>query len=779
MPEARASGVPRSRTIDLALVIGVWIALFAAMMPLLRVVDAGPWVGGAFALTGAVLAAGYAARCLRLPAILVSVIEIIVWVALVTAAFGRGTGFLWIIPTPETFTLADVLVRSAIEDVALGAAPLEAGPALSFLIVAAIGLLAVALDHVVLTARMPLLAAVGLVAVSLIPSIAVPGDVDIVAFAALAVSILFLLAVDTRARQRAAGARAEGVGLDGAGGPRPSRGRSARVAPGTAIGIGAVAVVVAMVASPLLPAPDARAGPVGGNSGGATIDPSLELGDDLRQPGAVEVLQVRTTGTGAPYLRVATLSQFDGAVWDPDEGESRDLEPEASELDPVAVGEGVAVTEDRATIDVVELNGRFAPVPYPATDVSGLDGTWSILADNRTVEAESGSVREQSYDVVAAVPDPTLEQVRATSAGGIDDDDVYALPGDIPSVIARTADEITADSRTDYDALVALQSWFRGTDFRYSLDAPVSDGFDGTGVEAIAEFLDVRQGYCVHFASAFAVMARTLGMPARIVVGYLPGSSTGSQTDGETVYSVQSTQLHAWPEVHFDGIGWVPFEPTNSLGTPTNFASGSTTTPGTTPSSAPQTQEPTPTPTPTSSAGLTPLDEQDGAASNGGGSTASVNLWPLGLTLAALVALALPGAVREIRRRRLLAAAGRGDAPAAWLSIQELAVDLGIPAPAAESPRAFGARLVRHHGADPSATDVLVAAIERVSYAGDRAAVAREEWADAVSSASTSLLGAASPGRRFVARVAPRSLAVRPGSTYASRRARPARESTA
>src|SRR5699024_10931135 len=141
-------------------------------------------------------------------------------------------------------------------------------------------------------------------------------------------------------------------------------------------------------------------------------------------------------------------------------------------------------------------------------------------------------------------------------------------PAELPAEIIRTALEVTADAETDYDRLIALQSWFRSS-FDYSLDTPVQEGFDGTGIDAVVEFLEVRSGYCIHFAGAFALMAQALYMPVRIVVGYLPGHATDDTRGDETIYVVTSDQMHAWPEVHFEGIGWVPFEPTASLGVPT------------------------------------------------------------------------------------------------------------------------------------------------------------------------------------------------------------------
>src|SRR5690606_4708576 len=89
-------------------------------------------------------------------------------------------------------------------------------------------------------------------------------------------------------------------------------------------------------------------------------------------------------------------------------------------------------------------------------------------------------------------------------------------------------------------------------------------------------FLDARSGYCIHFAGAFALMAQALDMPVRIVVGYLPGRLTDDKRGDDSIYVVSSDQLHAWPEVRFNGIGWVPFEPTASLGDPTGFLPAAT-----------------------------------------------------------------------------------------------------------------------------------------------------------------------------------------------------------
>ena len=147
------------------------------------------------------------------------------------------------------------------DEIVLGAAPLDPTLSLSFVVVGGMGLLAIIIDHVVVTARMPLLATVGIVTVSLIPSLAVPGGVDVSGFV-----VLFLMRAETMLREE----------------PAEQSSEYTAGVPATAIGIGAIAVVVAGVATPMLPQPVPRGG--AGIGSGPGIDATLQLGDDLRRP---------------------------------------------------------------------------------------------------------------------------------------------------------------------------------------------------------------------------------------------------------------------------------------------------------------------------------------------------------------------------------------------------------------------------------------------------------------------------------------------------------------
>ncbi|BDV31393.1 DUF3488 and transglutaminase-like domain-containing protein [Microbacterium terricola] len=739
---------PARRGGERALTIGVFAAVMAALLPVLWVAAAGPWLIGSLVMCAVVLTAGYVARRYRLPAVAVSLIEAASWLALLTGVFFRDTALLWVIPTPATVREAVTAVATAVEEITLGSAPLEVSASIAFLIVGATGLLTIVVDHVVLTARMPLLAGVALIAVSLIPSIAVPRDADVTGFVLLAVAILFLLRAETRARHDRDGtpeARQPGV-------------------PATTLGIGAVAVVVAMVIAPVLPS--LAAPPGRGVLAGPGIDADLRLGDDLRRPYEAEVIRVHTDSSNAPYLRVTTLTEFDGAIWQPDRMHSVDIDVQGAFGDLPAHSR-IKTVDIRTDVEVKELSTQWLPVTYPAVSVTGANGEWEVVPYNRTVRTTTGSSAGQVYEVRSEVPKPTLEQIRAAQASNaLLMRDTKRLPLGMPAIVGDLAREITADTDNDYDALIALQRWFRGSDFSYSLDAPVDDGFDGSGADAVAQFLEVKEGYCVHFAASFALMARELGMPSRIVVGYLPGTSTGEKIDDEPVFSVLSSQLHAWPEVYFDRIGWIPFEPTKGLGIPTAFASVT----------ASENADATPgaTATPSTSASLSPqqLEERErqereaaAAAGTGGGGM----LWPLAAGVLGLVLVALiPGALRWLRRGRLLAAARRGDAATAWLVAQEAAIDVGVPVPAHESPRLFGARLIAA-GARSEDVAELVRGIEQASYApATDPHPGSTAMAGAAARVRAALLEAVDPGLRLLAAVAPRSILIRPGSPYAA-----------
>ncbi|SBS74888.1 DUF3488 and transglutaminase-like domain-containing protein [uncultured Microbacterium sp.] len=745
LPEAVAR--PRG---ERRLTLALYIALVSALAPLLSVVAAGAWTFAVASLTAALLALGFVTRRLRVPAVAVTLLETAVWAGAVTVMFFTDTALFAVIPTPESFGQIPVLIQTASNEILLGVAPLEPTRSVSFIIVAAMGILTIALDHVVLTARMPLLATIALVAVWLIPAIAVPSGVNVLAFAVLATAVLYLIRAETRTRETVAPrGRSDGAGVTA-----------------VAATIGAVAIIGAIIAAPALPPPVVRAG---GNGFAATIDPTLELGDDLRQRGDVTALRVRTNAPALPYLRATTLSSFDGAVWRPDRLRSVPLGE--STFDDVRADEDIRVTEYRTNVTIDQLSSAYLPVAFPAVAVDGLEGIWRAVPYSRTVQTPQSNTLGQRYEIVTHVPRPTLEQIRGAEARLVGSNIVLdAAPDGIPEIIEATAREVTAEATNDFDRLSALQSWFRGRDFSYSLLSPVQDGFDGTGADAIAQFLQVREGYCIHFAAAFALMARTLEMPSRIVVGFLPGSLTNEREEDQRIAEVKTSQLHAWPEVYFEGIGWIAFEPTKSLGDVPRFLPAAIAGVD---DDGEDVAGPRPTTTPTASPAATPLNpEFNDGASSGAGSVQLVDLRPYLATIAVVLVLSVtPTALRALRLRMLSRRARAGDITAAWRIVQDVAIDLGAAVPASESPRAFGMRLMESHGAPPGEMRRLVNAVEHASYARAGAVEVAERAAEDAEKIRVAMLDAAPAASRAKARalMLPRSLIIRPGSAFADR----------
>ena len=123
----------------------------------------------------------------------------------------------------------------------------------------------------------------------------------------------------------------------------------------------------------------------------------------------------------------------------------------------------------------------------------------------------------------------------------------------------------------------------------YTLHAPTS-----TGTDIISDFLlKDKAGYCIHFATAMAILARIEGIPSRIAVGF-----TGGTQDGDG-YKVTTDNMHAWPELYFEGLGWMPFEPTKSIGSSATGDNSSPAPPTSAPSTSPSTQTVSPEPKPT------------------------------------------------------------------------------------------------------------------------------------------------------------------------------------
>jgi hypothetical protein len=157
-----------------------------------------------------------------------------------------------------------------------------------------------------------------------------------------------------------------------------------------------------------------------------------------------------------------------------------------------------------------------------------------------------------SYVVRSVVASTSPKVLRSAAGPDPSDPEWTALPAELPSDVGALAHQITADTTTRYDAVRAIEDYLRKYE-TYSLDSPVP----GKGQDAVADFLfRDHTGFCEQFASAEAVLLRTLGIPARVVTGLAYGTRSG------TTRLYTAANAHAWDEVYYPGVGWSSSDPT-------------------------------------------------------------------------------------------------------------------------------------------------------------------------------------------------------------------------
>ncbi|MFZ4893056.1 transglutaminaseTgpA domain-containing protein [Plantibacter sp. Mn2098] len=750
---------------DLRLAVASFLLLALGGLGFGRVIERLDWWFVTLLVMAVILGVAVTLRHTGLNRVFVWIGVVVGAVAIVTLLFAPGTAIAGVIPTSGTLRAFAALRDAGFTAFREGAAPLDSSSGLIFIMAAGGAIVTVVVTALVLGLHAPVWAGVLVAAVYAAPAIAVSVDVNPVLFAMLAAAFLWLLREDVKRRDRIASTI--------------TRRQSGGAAP--AFIVSAIAIVVALLTPVLLPgiaSTDTPAGARGTGPFAGGINPLISLGQNLRQPQNTTALEYTTTAISAPYLKVTDLHEFSGAVWAPDNagyevGNTIDAFPTPQGLSP-----DITTDDFTTNITIESLASPWLPIPYPTTKVKGLEGDWRWEGAGLTAMGQGASTNRQTYAATSLAVMPTAQQMR--NAPPLADQSAFApylaLPDAMPPIIEQTTLDVTATASTAYDRAIALQRYFRGN-FEYSETAPVEQGFDGSGAGVIAIFLERKSGYCVHFSSAMAVMARQLGIPSRIAIGYLPGNaaSDATATGKEKVYVVTSNQLHAWPELYFEGIGWVPFEPTASRGTATSFADASTTTPGQTgPITAPTTG-PTRDPSIPADRGNT------GTAQSAQQSALPQALLPGAIVLGVLVLLAVPvaarGIVRVLRRRRGERDGAGGPAGAAWSEFLANAVDLGFPVTLSESPRSFVQRLQTQFQVEAPEIDALLALVERESYAGPGgvgrargagapmpAGTART-WAGEVSRALDDATGAlratCTPMERFLGTFFPRSLIVR------------------
>src|SRR5207248_3218663 len=201
------------------------------------------------------------------------------------------------------------------------------------------------------------------------------------------------------------------------------------------------------------------------------------------------------------------------------------------------------------------LPAAYRPFHIDLPDSAVLPASMSLILTDRSIQG-------LTYTVESEVRRPAQAELRAVSFADLATmSDHATLPANFPSEIRAYANQLTRDAHTPYDKALTLEHFFQSSLFTYDQTVDY-----GSSPHALQDFvLRTRRGFCEQFALAFAEMARAVGLPARVAVGY-HASALGK--DGR--FHVMGDDAHAWPEVWLGyGVGWYAFEPTKGQFNPT------------------------------------------------------------------------------------------------------------------------------------------------------------------------------------------------------------------
>jgi transglutaminase-like putative cysteine protease len=728
------------------------IASAAASVSLYPIFTGGLWFLAGLGAIAVVAAAGTATRWRRLPEPVCLAGGLVALLLYLNLAFANSRSLWHLLPTPASARLLGHLVSQGFIEAGKYAPPVPELAPMVLLAAGGIGIAALLTDWMAVRLGSAALAGLPLLLLFTEPFTLSVGRGFLgttVAFCVGIAGYLALLSSEGKDRIR----------------EWESQEPSARNAPDTkalaAAGrrVGVASVAVALVLPLVIPGLHVTrlfggqtgiggrpgAGPGGSGAVGFPSDDtqlSQTLSSELNTPNATVL--VYTADTQAPdYLQIYVLDKLTDSGW------SLFSQPEslAHVTSTLPSPPGLASTSGASRVNthiaiahnVGQDDLGALPVPYPTVSI---EAKGDLEADRSTLMLldQGTAIGGLSYQVTSLTESPTEQALdSAQTPPETIRNNYLEVPASYNSLRALAESVVKQrGAKTQFQKAVALQDWLADGAFKYTLKAPTVLTAAG-----LTHFLTVtRSGYCQQFSFAMAVLSRLLGIPSRVAYGFTSGSNLG-----ENEWVVSTHDAHAWPELYFQGSGWLRFEPTPSgpSGQGTAYAPSYTDS-SIIPSSGPSGQNGASGPA-SGAGGISAsqarlrhhLSEQlgdDGAPNLGlaGGATAATdaggpNPWVVfGLVLAGLLVIALvaPWAARLAIRRRRWHRRRRLDQPdqadvewahAAWRELRDDLADYGAGCLPSESPRAVATRT----GAELALAEPALAALGRIAMAEERA----------------------------------------------------------
>ncbi|WP_156996554.1 transglutaminase TgpA family protein [Knoellia aerolata] len=714
------------------------LASFCVALPLLTLFDANTWMRPSVVVIATIALVGVAVRSVTTSAWSPILGQVLAGFLMVSWLHGQGHLYYGFLPGIDTVRSLGILLGEAQQTVLTFSVPVPTDRGIVVAITILIGFTALVVDAVGVTLRAPALAGLGLLTAYLI-SATNSGDGLSWRYFVLPVACwLALLAMQGIGSVRRWGT-AVPRSPDGEG-PDPVLGVA-----GTArlLGVSALALAIVLpMVVPHLPTTflaDGLGRADGSRGGGAvSLNTTVDLRRSLESQSQAPVVTYSTTTSTPDPLRVGILTEYRRGEWSTRFEANRVLTGNTERL--LASPD---ITSTDVTIEVQENRLQAPQIALPSPLKSADLGDATLLRNFVGGYEIDTTLDEYSATYAQLAPvDADFARDGARPQGW--QEGVYSdIDGEGVERLTELVDSVVPENSTPLETARLLQAHFRSSQYTYSLQLPTpTDPVSGRAMmsDPLSNFLVSRTGYCVQFATAFIMAARLKGIPARMAIGFLPGTfSTGS-------YTVRANDAHAWPELWFSDLGWTRFEPTpggRAGAAPTYSLIPAAAGPSASASAT------APTATPTVSASQRPDSDAgaaaDAAASSGGPLTwLSDNALAIVVALATVMALLLLPVAAWARRRRLRLEA-RDDAErveADWASLISRLGDIGIAPPPGSTPRQAGTRLTHDailSGEPKEAMGRIVATVERARYAPPRSDIpdvsadARTVWQAALS----------------------------------------------
>ena len=290
-----------------------------------------------------------------------------------------------------------------------------------------------------------------------------------------------------------------------------------------------------------------------GSDAGVALNPFISLRTRLTAQEDAQLFRARTTRR--ERWRLMVLDRFDGTDFAPSTELRANLVPFQGPI-PGEQDPDLPVAQVTQEVEIQELGSFWLPAATAPIRVDAgrpvlVNQTFASLTINRRLREGF------SYTVVSQVPSIDA----ADLDGPVDyrdypELDPYTETGSLDREVRERAETVVAAKQADtpFEKGLAIQDYLRSREFRYNLNVPALSA----GGNQLRRFLtEVREGYCEQFAIAMAMMARQVGVPSRVAVGFTSGEIVDN-----TWQQVTTHDAHAWPELWFPEAGWVPFEPT-------------------------------------------------------------------------------------------------------------------------------------------------------------------------------------------------------------------------